>query len=140
MEQRGFVRNQGRARGFRSGSGLAVVTDKGYFSTRPSEYLGRLTPLIAYSRRQFGSGVDHSYFALEARGRRFGSCHTPDKGACSSAAERLAYCDRPFSARTLVDLAVAMSAVTSGERRFDSYTAARLPLRTDSLVPGTWRW
>lgn len=70
-------------------SSLAVAIDKGYFSPTHSEIPEGLTPLVAQSRRRFGSGVDHSYFALTARGRRFDSCLAPVCGAGSSAVERL---------------------------------------------------
>src|SRR5262249_6598311 len=62
--------------------------------------------LVAPSRRRFGSGVDHSYFASNARGRRFDSCHAPKWGACSSVVERFTYCGRPFPARAVLILAV----------------------------------
>ncbi len=45
-------------------SSLAVATDKGYFTPSISDVPEGLTPLAADSRHQFGSGVDHSYFAL----------------------------------------------------------------------------
>lgn len=107
-------------------SSLAVVTDKGYFSPSISDVPEGLTPLVAHSRLRFGSGVEHSYFASKARGRRFDSCLAPNCGAGSSVVERFTYCDRPFPARAVFDLAVAKSSVTSGKGRFDSYTAARL--------------
>ena len=107
-------------------SNLAVVTGKGYFSPVDSDDPEGLTPLVARSRHQFGSGVDHSYFASLARGRRFDSCLAPDWGAGSSVVERLTYCDRLFPARAVFDLAVAKSPVTSGQSRFESYTASRL--------------